>query len=56
MYLMWQTGGCTNQQIGDMFGLTYSAVSRRVAIAKVLVKKDKAFREKGSRVKSQNKI
>ncbi|NIV97780.1 winged helix-turn-helix transcriptional regulator, partial [Candidatus Saccharibacteria bacterium] len=38
VYLLWQTGQLTNQQIGEKFGLTYSAVSRRVRILKDLLK------------------
>ena len=32
IYLMWQLGQLTNQQIGEKFGLSYSAVSKRVGI------------------------
>ncbi|MBW2488635.1 MAG: transposase, partial [Deltaproteobacteria bacterium] len=37
IYLLWQTGQLTNQQIGVKFGLSYSAVSRRVRIFKDLL-------------------
>lgn len=30
IYLLWETGRYTNQEIGEAFGITYSAVSRRV--------------------------
>lgn len=32
IYLIWQSGGWTNQAIGDRLGLTYPAVSRRASI------------------------
>jgi REP element-mobilizing transposase RayT len=34
IYLTWQSGGWTIQEIGDRFGLTYSAVSRRASLFK----------------------
>jgi REP element-mobilizing transposase RayT len=56
LYLVWQHGHQTNQQIGDLFGLTYSAVSRRVSIFKNLIQKDKEVRGKMERLKSIIKI
>ena len=56
LYLVWQQGHQTNQQIGDLFGLTYSAVSRRVSIFKNLICWDKVAREKLERLKSKIKI
>lgn len=40
IYLIWQSGGWTNQTIGDRFGLTYSAVSRRVSLFKSRLRED----------------
>ena len=34
LYLLWQEGTYTNLKIGDLLGLTHSAVSRRVAITR----------------------
>ncbi|HVO82830.1 MAG TPA: transposase [Syntrophobacteria bacterium] len=51
LYLVWQQGRQTNQQIGDLFGLTYSAVSRRISIFKNLIHWDKVAREKLERLK-----
>jgi hypothetical protein len=34
IYIAWQLGVATNQQIGNKFGLTYSAVSQRVGVIK----------------------
>ena len=56
IYLLWQLGQLTNQQIGEKFGLTYSAVSQRVSIFKELLKKNQALRRKFNRFKSQIKI
>ncbi|HID31623.1 MAG TPA: hypothetical protein EYP19_16700, partial [Desulfobacterales bacterium] len=41
LYLLWDSGRFTNQQIGDAFGLAYSAVSRRVGICRGKLLKDK---------------
>jgi len=56
IYLLWQLGQLTNQQIGEKFGLTYSAVSQRVAIIKDLILNNQAVRNKFNRIKSQIKI
>jgi chromosomal replication initiation ATPase DnaA len=56
IYIVWQLGVATNQEIGEKFGLTYSAVSQRVRVIKVLLNKDKELERKCQRVKSQIKI
>jgi REP element-mobilizing transposase RayT len=56
IYLLWQLGQLTNQQIGDKFGLTYSAVSQRVSIFKKLLKKNQALHKKFNQIKSQVEI
>ncbi len=56
IYLLWQLGQLTNQQIGEKFGLTYSTVSQRVSIIKGLLIKNQALRNKFIQIKSQMKI
>jgi hypothetical protein len=56
IYLLWQMGQLTNQQIGEKFGLTYSAVSQRVSIFKALLIKNQALRERFEQINSQIKI
>jgi REP element-mobilizing transposase RayT len=56
IYLLWQSGQLTNQKIGEKFGLTYSAVSRRVSVFKDVIKKNQAMKNKFKQVKSQIKI
>ncbi len=56
LYLVWQQGHQTNQQIGELFGLTHSAVSRRISIYKDLLLLDKSARERLEQVKSKIKI
>jgi chromosomal replication initiation ATPase DnaA len=46
IYIGWQLGVSTNQQIGDKFGLTYSAVSQRVGVIKAKLNNDKELAEK----------
>ena len=56
LYLLWQMGQLTNQQIGEKFGLTYSAVSSRVRIFKDLLKNNQALQDKFNQIKSLIKI
>jgi hypothetical protein len=46
IYLMWQSGQLGNVQIAEKFGLTYSAVSRRVKVFKNLLSKNKTLQNK----------
>ena len=43
LYWLWQEGNYSNSQIGDLFGLTHSAVSRRVTIIRKKMAKEKEF-------------
>jgi chromosomal replication initiation ATPase DnaA len=56
IYIAWQLGVATNQEIGEKFGLTYSAVSQRVRVIKEMLNKDKEFERKYRRIKSLIKI
>jgi predicted transcriptional regulator len=56
IYIVWQLGVATNQQIGEMFGLTYSAVSQRVRVIKETLNKNKALESKYRHIKSLMKI
>lgn len=56
LYLIWQQGHQTNQQIGDLFGLTYSAVSRRISMFKNLMLRDDQVKKKLDQIKSIIKI
>jgi hypothetical protein len=55
-YMLWQSGQLNNQQIGEKFGLTYSAVSRRVGVFKDLLRKNSGLQNKLNRVKALIKI
>src|SRR4030042_2821290 len=46
LYLIWQLGVRTNSQIGELFGLTGSAISRRVRIFKSRLSEDSSLPKK----------
>ena len=56
IYIAWQLGVASNQQIGEKFGLTYSSVSQRVKVIKEKLHKDKALAKKYQHFKSLLKI
>ena len=56
LYFFKRTGLYTNKQIGELFGLTYSAVSRRSSIAKSQISKSSEMRRKYRRIKSIIKV
>ncbi|MHC4639066.1 MAG: hypothetical protein ACYTBV_16435 [Planctomycetota bacterium] len=56
VYIAWKLGVATNHQIGEKFGLTYSAVSQRVRVIKEMLNKDEELERKYRRIKSLIKI
>jgi hypothetical protein len=54
--LLWHSGRLTNPQIGEKFGLTYSAVSRRVGVFKYMLRKSTTLQNNFNRLKSLIKI
>ena len=56
IYIAWQSGVATNQEIGEIFGVTYSAVSQRAGVIKELLKKDKQLQKKCQHIQSLIKI
>lgn len=46
LYLLWESGIYTNKEIGAMFGLSYSAVSRRVGLLRPRLLKDRQLKKK----------
>ena len=56
LYFLRGTGLYTNKQIGELFGLTYSAVSRRANIVKSEIFKQSEMRQKYSLIKSMIKV
>ena len=54
--LLWSTGWYNNQKIGNLFGLGYSSISRRVIIMKTLISKDNKINKKFNNIKSLIKV
>ena len=55
LYLLWQEGKYTNEKIGNILGLTHSAVSRRVSITRKKIAQEQDFNERIRAIKSQIK-
>jgi REP element-mobilizing transposase RayT len=55
LYLLWQEGKNTNREIGLLLGLTHSSVSRRIAIMRERLERDRKLRRKFVELKSQIK-
>jgi REP-associated tyrosine transposase len=45
LYLLWHSGLFSNFEIGEMFGLSYSSVSKRAAIMRQRIKEDSNLRD-----------
>jgi hypothetical protein len=56
IYFIWQSGLLTNEKIGAMFDLTYSAVSHSVRAVKAGLAADDKFRECFESLNSQFKV
>ena len=56
LYFLWQRGGSTNGEIGDLFGVTYTAVSHSVKKVKDQLKTDRIFKQKYEKYNSQIKM
>lgn len=56
IYHLRENGGITNEQIGQLFGLTYSSISRRVRNFSERCKKDKGLKKNYDWLKSQIKV
>jgi chromosomal replication initiation ATPase DnaA len=55
LYWLWQGGKFTNLQIGELFGLTHSSVSRRVTIIRKKMALEQNFQKQVQAFKSQIK-
>ena len=56
IYLLWKTGRLSNREIGAYFGLTYSAVSRRVKVVNDRISAEQELKSTYQRLKSQIKV
>jgi len=53
MYLIWEYGVYTNEEIGNLFHVTYSSVSRNISLIRKRFIKDKALKQLYNKYKSQ---
>lgn len=56
IYFLWSTGWYTNQEIGWLFCLDYSSISRRVTIMKSRMSEDNSLVKRYDTLKSQIKV
>lgn len=56
IYWVWRAGHLTNEQVGKLFGLSFSAVSHNVAAVKRKLESDKSLRALVSQLNSQFKL
>jgi REP element-mobilizing transposase RayT len=56
LYIIWQAGHLKNKQIGNLFGISYSAVSHTVKSIKAKLKKDQKLRSKFDHINSLFKL
>ena len=56
IYLLWSTGWYSNREIGNLFGLDYSSVSRRVTIMKSKISEEGEMNKRLEHIKSLIKV
>ena len=56
IHMFWKTGRFSNREIGNRFGLTYSAVSQRAKMITNRLPVDKDLRDQYAMLKSQIKV
>ncbi|NUO07721.1 MAG: transposase [Candidatus Brocadia sp.] len=56
IYLLWSTGWYTNKEIGELFGLGYSSISRRVAVMKSKISQEDTINNQLENIKSLIKV
>ena len=56
VFSVWKTGRLTNDEIGNLFGMTYSSVSHIVKTVRVKIEEDRDLKEKYGKIYSLFKI
>jgi hypothetical protein len=56
IYITWKLGVKINREVGELFGLIYSAVSQWVSVIKEMLSQDKQLERKFRHIKSLIKI
>ena len=50
LYFLWQTGRISNRKIAELFGLSYSSVSKRAGIVRKSLREKKTFKDEVDRL------
>ena len=56
IYLMWKAGSLSNNEIGQLFGVSYSAISHTTRSLKTRMRDDQALAAKLNQIYSQFKL
>ena len=56
IYLLWSTGWYNNQEIGNLFGLGYSSIGRRVTIMQSKISEEDEINKRLEELKSLIKV
>ena len=56
IYLLWESGRLSNQEIGDFFGLGYSAISRRAGVIRKKLATERELSDQLNSLKSKIKV
>ena len=56
IYLLWSTGWYNNHEIGNLFGIGYSSISRRVTIMKSKISEEDETNKRLENIKSLIKV
>ena len=56
VFSVWNTGLLTNEEIGRLFGMTYSAVSHIVSSIRLRIKENRELKEKTNQINSLYKM
>ena len=56
LYFLWQTGRFSNRKIAELFGLSYSSVSKRAGIVRKRLREEKTFKDEFDRLNALIKM
>ena len=56
LYFLWQTGRFFNRKIAELFGLSYSSVSKRAGIVRKRLREEKTFKDEFDRLNALIKM
>ena len=56
VYFLWQTGRFSNREIGELFGLSYSSISKRDETVRKRLRDEKTFKDEFDRLNTLIKL